>query len=213
MINTFIAYDDNDGDFGAYFHDSHVDIQTDFQTNASIANVSINGLGCTEANVNSVIGGMNGGSFVFITLSHGNEDEFLSHEVYISHRNATQFSNSFVYSTSCLTGKNLGRLLIENGCVAFIGYSNEVNVLLDDTRIFYTCENYGIKSFLNNVESIETSYNKLIDNYTSVIHNLFNGSIDELIIASVLIGNRDSLILHGDGTLTKDYFNLPAVAP
>jgi hypothetical protein len=209
MINTFIAYDDNDADFGLYFTESHSDVSSDFEKNVLVVNVSLNGLNCTEANINNVLQGMLGNSFVFIALSHGNEDEFWSHEVYLSSNNAHRLINAFLYSTACSTGKNLGKVLIDNGCVAFIGYGNEVNVLLNNTKLFYSCENYGIKSFLNNNETIGTSYSKLIDNYTEEIYKLFYGSIDDLIVASVLIGNRDSLVLLGNDSLTRDYFNLP----
>ena len=207
MINTIIAYDDNDVDFGIYFSESHNDIHSQFQLNALINNVSISGINCTEVGINQKLNSLNGGSFIFIAISHGNEDELWSHEVYISSNNANKFNNSFVYSTACLTGKKLANILLENGAVAFIGYNDTILIPLDYSNLFYTCENFGIKSFVNNEETIEVCYNKLKENYTSQIDLLLGGSLEELIIASTLIDNRDKLILLGNSTITRSYFD------
>ncbi len=207
MINTFIAFDENDDDFGEYFFESHNDIISDFQKNKLINYVSICGLNCTEKGIIDILNSINENPFVFIAISHGNEDEFCSHEVYISATNANQFRNSFIYSTSCSTGKNLAKILIDNGSLAFIGYNNEIFVPLDYSKLFYTCENYGIKSFFNNDETIETSYNKLIEHYTAQIDILLSGSMEDLIIASTLLDNRDKLTFLGNGSLTRKFFN------
>ncbi|MBC7748368.1 MAG: hypothetical protein H7Z76_07305 [Methylotenera sp.] len=207
MINALIAYDENDVDFGVYFLESHDDIISDCKQNQLVSSISICGFNCTEEGIKKSLNIINGNSFVFIAISHGNEDEFWSHEVYLSANNASQFQNSFIYSTSCSTGKNLAQILIDNGSLAFIGYNDTILVPLDYSKLFYTCENYGIKSFLNNEETIETSYNKLIENYTIEIDILTAGSMEELIIASTLIDNRDRLILLGNGSLTRNYFN------
>ena len=209
MINTFIAYDDNDNDFGVYFTDSHNDILAEFKLNELVNNVSISGVNCTEISVNDKLGAMNGNSFIFVAISHGNEDEFWSHEVYISTNNANRFLNSFIYSTACSTGKKLAQVLIDNGTLAFIGYNDTILVPLDYSNLFYSCENFGIKSFLKNEESIENCYNKLIENYTNEIDILLAGNMEDLIIAATLIDNRDKLIFLGNGLLTRDYFNLP----
>ncbi len=206
MINTFIAYDDNDFSLGDYFEESHSDITAVFGLNALVNNVSIRGLDCTEANINATLLGLNGSRFIFIALTHGNNDEFVCNDVFISAVNAHFFSNSFFYSTACSTGKNIGKVLVANGCHSFIGYEEDVEIILDYSTVFYSCENFGIKSFLQNDETVEVSYNKMVDNYTTQIDKLIGGSMDELIAATYLIGNRDCLTLLGDKTLTRNHF-------
>jgi hypothetical protein len=207
MINTFIAYHDNDFALGDYFEESHDDITAVIGVNELVTNVSIRGLDCTEANINATLLGLNGGRFVFIALTHGNNDEFVCNDVFISAANAHYFSNSFFYSTACSTGKNIGKVLVENGCHSFIGYEEEIEIILDYSTAFYSCENFGIKSFLQNDETVEVSYNKMVENYTAQIDKLLAGSMDDLIAATYLISNRDCLTLLGNKTFTRNYFN------
>jgi hypothetical protein len=206
MIKTIIAFDDNDFRLGIYFEESHGDIIDVIGTH--VTNISIPGLHCTEANINTTLTALNPNQFIFIALSHGNCDEFVSNEVFISSSNANRFANSFIYSTACSTGKNLSKILISNGCLAFIGYEEEIEVLLEFSSTFFTCENFGIKSFIRNNESIEVSFQKMIDFYNSEIDRLVNGSMDELITASYLVKNKESLVILGDKTLTKSYFDI-----
>lgn len=207
MISTFIAYDDNDFKLGEYFEESHIDILAVIKISAIITSTSICGLDCTQGNINAILSGLNGGRFIFIVLSHGNSDEFVSNEVFISATNAHHFTNSFLYSTACSTGKNLSKILIANGCLSFIGYEEEIEVILDYAGIFYSCENFGIKSFLENDETIEDSYNKMIGFYNDQIDQLVGGDIDELIAASSLVKNKQSLVILGNKTLTRNDFH------
>lgn len=208
MISTFIAYDDNDFALGGYFEESHADIISVFGANAIVTNLSINGLNCTAQNINLTLAGLNGARFIFVALSHGNYNEFVSNEVFISAANAHRFANSFFYSTACSTGKNLGNVLIDSGCYSFIGYKEEVEIILEYASVFYSCENFGIKSFLANDETVETSFNKMIEFYNSEIDRLVAGNMDELITASYLVTNKDSLVILGNGTLTRNDFNI-----
>ena len=207
MISTFIAYDDNDFALGEYFKESHADIIAVVGVNALVTNVSIDGLNCTEQNINVTLAGLNGVRFIFVALSHGNYNEFVSNEMFINATNAHHFANSFFYSTACSTGKNLGNVLIANGCYSFIGYEEEVEIILDFASVFYSCENFGIKSFLGNYETVETSFNKMIEFYNSEIDRLVAGNMNELITASYLVTNKNSLVILGNKTLTQNDFN------
>ncbi|MEQ1552993.1 MAG: hypothetical protein ABL929_02375 [Ferruginibacter sp.] len=207
MINTIIAYDDNDGTLGEYFESSHADIYLTIKSNNFVDNISISGLNCTEININSILAKFAGKKFIFIALSHGNCDEFISNEIFISAANAHHFANSFFYSTACSTGKNLAYKLIDTGCHSFIGYDDEIEIIFDYSDVFYTCENFGIKTFLENDELIEVSFNKMKEFYNSKIDELITGTMDDLIAASSLMKNRDCLVLLGDCNLSRNDFN------
>lgn len=207
MIKTIIAYDDNDFALGDYFIESHGDITSIIGVNALISNISIRGLDCTEAQINATLMTLNGSRFIFIALTHGNDNEFVCNDVFISVANAHHFSNSFFYSTACSTGKGLGKILIANGCHSFIGYEADVEIILDYSNVFYSCENFGIKSFLQNDETVEESYNKMVGNYTIQIDYLLLGSMDDLIAATYLINNRNCLTMLGNKALTRNDFN------
>jgi hypothetical protein len=208
MINTFIAYDDNDRDLGNYFEDSHNDIHAVIAADMNITNVSIRGLDCTEIFINTTILILNGSRFVFIALSHGNEEELVSHEVYVSANNSATFAHSLFYTCACSTGFILGDTLIDAGCLTYIGYFDTVLVNLDYSPIFFACQNFGIKSFLTNNETIEVSFNKMIDFYNREIDRLVMGTTDDLIAASSLISNRDCLTILGNKNVTKFDFNV-----
>lgn len=207
MINTIIAYDNNDLVMGDYFDQSHNDIISCIEVISSVANNSINGLDCTEIIINENIKRLNGVKFIFIGLSHGNENELISHQIFVSNNNVNLFFNSFFYTSACLTGHSLGNLLIKSGCLTYIGYKDEVTVHVDYYRVFYECENYGIKSFLSNDEEISYSYTKMINYYDQEIDRLTLGNIEEVIAASYLISNRDCLIMLGEKTITRNDFN------
>jgi len=207
MINTFIAYDDNDFELGEYFEDSHGDISAVVVTNALITNLSIRGLDCTEANINNTLLAANCGRFIFIALTHGNDEELVSHEVYVSVNNSATFANSLFYTCACSTGYILGDNLINAGCLSFIGYFDTVLVNVDYFPLFFACQNFGIKTFLSHDETIEVSYNKMIEYYNKEIDRLVIGSTDDVIAASSLINNRDCLVLLGSKTLTRNDFN------
>jgi len=208
MISTIVAYDDNDSDLGDYFVDSHENITVVLRANAQIVNVSIRGLDCTEVFVNSTITPLNGNRFIFIGISHGNEEELVSHEVYVSASNLTSFSNSLFYSCACLTGLKLGKNLIGAGCLVFVGYNDTVLVNVDYFEIFYNCQNHCIKEFLKGNETIEGSFSKMIDYYNEEIDKLLPGDMDDLLAATSLINNRDCLILLGDRKLRLNDFEI-----
>lgn len=208
MVKTIVAYDDNDSELGDYFACSHDSINEVISTIAQIINVSIRGLACTEVSMNEAITPFNGGRFIFIGISHGNEEELISHEVYVGINNLGSFSNSLFYSCACSTGNKLGVDLINAGCLAFIGYSDTVYVILDYSEIFYNCQNHCIKEFLTNNEPIDVSFSKMIDYYNQEIDKLLPGDMDDLIAASYLLSNRDCLTLLGDRSLTMDDFEI-----
>lgn len=208
MINTIVAYDDNDSDLGDYFTDSHDSITVVIRTIAQIVNISIRGLECTEPHLNNVIAPFNGDKFIFIGISHGNEEELVSHEVYVSVNNLMSFSNSLVYSCACSTGYKLGVDLVAAGCLAFVGYSDTVYINVDYQEVFYNCQNHCIKEFLTSNETLENSFHKMIQYYDQEIDRLLLGNMDDFFAATSLINNRNCLTLLGSKDLILNDFEI-----
>jgi len=208
MIRAVIAYDDNDNTLGEYFDASHSDLISELNVINTVTRSSIRGLDCTEMYLSSTIQPFNGNRFIFIGLCHGNTNQLVSHQVFVSQNNAAIFSNSFFYTCACSTGKKLGKLLITQGCLAFIGYSKTIHIIEDYAEVFFRCQNFGIKSFLTNDETILISYKKMVDYYNSEIDRLVIGTTDDVIAASTLVNNLGALIHIGNGDLTRnDFYN------
>lgn len=205
MINLVIAYDDVDAKLGNYFLASHDDILASIPLH-EIANSSLSGVNCNEVILQSTLEALQGNRFIFVALAHGNEEEVVATEVFVSSNNTAIFSNSLFYSCSCLTGHTLGVNLISAGCLTFIGYRNSVEVIEGYYPIFYACQMYGLKSFLLNPETIQVSYDKMVNNYNDNIDALIGGSMDDLIVASSLINNRDCMVIIGNLGMTKSDF-------
>ncbi len=203
MINTIVAYDDEDMDLGDYCIASHADFVSFIGTSGQVINNSVRGLDCTEVYINKTIAALNGGRFIFVGVCHGDEESLVANEIFVSSNNSNNFSNSFFYSCACLAGDKLGNILIKSGCLAFIGYYGEVFIIENYHDVFYTCQNYAIKSFLSNDETVIESYEKMRNYYTSEIDRLLTGGMDDTIAASSLIGNRDCLISLGNLQLTR----------
>ena len=207
MINTVIAYDDNDFELSEYFENSHTDISDVLAANELITNISICGLECTKENINDTIRGINVEKFIFIAIAHGNEEVIAANgSPFVSFENYITFVNSLFYSCSCSSGQILGNELVQEGCLAFIGYFDTVFVIEEYYSIFYSCQNYGIKTFLSNDETIETSFNKMVNFYNEEIDRLVVGSTDDFLAASSLINNRDCLDILGCKTITRNDF-------
>ena len=205
MIKVIIAYDDNDEELGDYFEISYNDIN-DFLSNvANIEVIPIRGLNCTESNVIDAIEDLEDEHFVFVGLSHGMETQLLtSNEVYVDISSLNHFSNSLFYTTACSTAKELGNELISNGCLSFIGFINDSYATYENYYHIYTeCENYCLKEFLSSNNTIEESFDNMIELFDNKINELFEQHEDEILVGMELVGNRDQLRIIGDKSLKK----------
>jgi len=113
------------------------------------------------------------------------------------------FNDIFFYAMACSCGKKLGYELIEKGCSAFIGYSDDAFVIAPFHDVFCECENFGLKRFVEG--------EKIGDAFTEM-KAFFNDKIDEVtsynaFTASMLRRNRDLLTLMGDSGLHINDFN------
>ncbi|HEY0743536.1 MAG TPA: hypothetical protein VGD40_18840 [Chryseosolibacter sp.] len=202
MINILIACDENDLDLGNYFHQSYLHV-FDVLDPQLVAVITLQSIDCTEVNINLHTSNYNGNPFIFIGLSHGNEEQLVSHEVYVSESNAVSFANSIFYTCACLCGSSLAQKLIEQNCSTFVGYNRTVYVIEDFFDVFLTCQNFAIRSFLTNDEPISVSVEKMKGYYDDEIDRLVAGDINETIAAANLVSNRNCLVLLGNGNLTR----------
>jgi hypothetical protein len=95
---------------------------------------------------------LNGERSLFLAYSHGN-NEFLSTtggKYILSPENTQHFSNCFIYSMACNTGKILGPEVVLKGCITFIGFNDTAYALLgDEKQLSIDCDNKAIKEFMN----------------------------------------------------------------
>lgn len=208
MHKFLIAYDDNDADLGDYFNQSFQDIHAVISAVAGRQIDILNGLDSTETNIDSRIQAYNGGRFVFIGISHGDEPHLLTtNAIFVSDNNAARFCNSFFYTTACLTGRKLATKLLSEGCVTYVGFDDTVSVMENYYPVFIECENYAIKEFSRTDKSIKVVVEEMRVVFTDAYVNLLNGSAEDFLAATFLVGNRDKIVWYGNGDLTRADFN------
>ncbi len=199
MIDTIIAVDENDNVLGDFFYSCYLDLNDCFVANGINANLiksnSLNDLSISLRIENKT-------RFIFIAYTHGGQSELTANGSYqyISNTiNIDKFKNSFFYTCSCYTGKELGRHLIDNGCLGFVGYNNKFTVWDFYRSPFVECANYGLKLF---VEGFRTDdlYTKMKDKYTEHIDNYNN----DMFGAAMLVANRNALVKIGQNICIQD---------
>jgi hypothetical protein len=207
MINIDIAFDNGDVGLGDYFEQSKIDLVSFVHAtrNDHLIN-EIPGPRCNQAYIDLRVPAINGGNFLFVCYSHGKEDSLTANgDFYIKKDvNCELFINSFFYSMSCLTAKELGVSLLGKGCHVFIGFKEEAGAFLGAYQsMSIACDNFAIKKFVEGY-SIGESVALMKQNYTRQIDVLENDG--EPMLAAELRANRDALWFDGDRNLTIDQF-------
>jgi hypothetical protein len=206
MINLLVTYDNQDFELGEYFTQSY-NMLKERIINSNISFFNLDGENCTEAMINYHTEAFIPNQFIFIGLSHGTYEELnTSSDFYVSKSNSHNFSNSFFYTSACSCSAILGKLLIDKGCLAFIGYDDEIHVLPDYYHEFIECENHGIIEFINTSKTIGEVYKEMHQKYDLAIERLANGDIIETIVAATLVDNKQLLRLLGDDNLNITNF-------
>ncbi|MDR2038698.1 MAG: hypothetical protein LBQ60_12310 [Bacteroidales bacterium] len=211
MINFIIVSDDRDDNLGVYFNDCKNQILGLLEELKESLEGSINeisGNQCNSAYIDLKVPTYHPNPFIFIAYSHGNEYALCSQEDnYVEKGANTQhFTNSLFYTTACSAGKELGPHLVEQGCLAFVGYENEINAYKKDEQkeISKNCDNAGIVSFLSEDITIYESYKRMKNYYTQQIDRLED--VKDMMFAMNLIQARESLVCLGDKNLKKEDF-------
>lgn len=170
--------------------------------------VSLNGLMCTEEQIEAAVTSFDNKRFIFLGFSHGDNNCLETvNDVFVSSNNSSLFSNSLFYTCSCLSGIDLGPELIAKNCSTYIGYNTSFIVIEDYSKYFIECKTSGIKKFLRSDLTIKQSFDFMLKKYQDVIDNLVKGTADEFIAASNLRKNMKGLIFLGNEDLiVKDFF-------
>lgn len=153
MAKFSIAFDHADLKLGHYFQSSKDDISV-FITQHDNAHLvhEIPSADCTQAYIDGYMATLKGERSLFIAYSHGN-NEFLSSvngKYILSPENTGHFTNCFLYSMACNTGKILGPDVVAKGCITFIGYNDTAYALLgEEKQLSIDCDNKAIKEFMS----------------------------------------------------------------
>lgn len=194
MLNIIIVWDEDDQKAGQFYKNCVLHIDTLLESNScQLIHISKNQL--TSLFLEMKISGLNGESFILVAFSHGSRTSLLSSgEDYISISSPLAlFNNSFIYTFACHSANELSSALIQNGCISFFGYKNEVFFITTYEQIFMECANFGLEKMLENINSGDAF---------KAMKEKYNNHIDEIAdfnyaVAATLMENRDALELNG----------------
>jgi len=208
MAKFSIAFDHADAKLGHYFQSSRDDISAFItQHNNEHLVHEIPSANCTQAYIDGYMPSLNGERSLFIAYSHGN-NEFLSSvngKYILSPENTGYFTNCFLYSMACNTGKILGPDVVSKGCITFIGYKDSAYALLgDEKQLSIDCDNKAIKVFMNGSSA---------ENAVIAMKTFLKESIRVLVKnkkalkAGYLRHNLAVLVIYGDSGVLFNSFN------
>lgn len=211
MIRVISATDEKDRVLGAYFQESHDELHSFLIDNGlNESHVNINADNCNITYIGNELPKITEGRpFVFVVYSHGNESSLMCNgHRYVDRTNAQVFSGALVYSTACLAGKELGPVLIEAGCKAFLGFTEPSNAFEteDYKTISQNCDNSGIFQFLSSDDSLRDCYEGMKNYYNTHIDRM--DLLLDVVRRAELVANRDALVLLGDGSITRKDFDV-----
>lgn len=100
-----------------------------------------------------------------------------------------------------------GKQLIDDGCLAFVGFNNESQVLCDSdyANVIMNCDQACLFAFLNDNVNLKDALKLAIAYYDTQIENCSRNN--NIMLQSILIANREALCMYGDETLTRNDFN------
>lgn len=200
MINVILVYDEKDAALGSYFKLCAEDAQKNL-TNHKTNLIEINSSTLTSVFIDMKLASVD--RFIFLAYSHGSPKTLYGVETYLSaDGDLKKFADSFFYTFSCETGITLGKSLIDNKCKMFIGYQAKAYVVTTHFDLFAECSNHGLVWFFKG-ENSKSAFAKMKDNMTDKIDLTYKTNY---MVASVLRGNRDNLIYHGDDADVTYYY-------
>ena len=203
MLNFLITYDNIDVSLGDYFKGCYSDIDDHLNGIDKKNIVALDGKLCTLTEIEKGISTFRANQFIFIGFSHGKSDALVaSHVDYVNFNNAYQFQNSFFYTCSCLSAVSLGPELERNGCLAYIGYNEEVKLVIRFEDTFRKCKNSGIKFFVSGDKTIAETEKFMLETYAKEVELLSESSFDTFVAAALLRSNMTALVCLGNKNLT-----------
>jgi len=208
MFKFLITYDNKDKSLGGYLNECFNDLSDHLKyLKYQQAAVSLSSGDCTREMIKTHTEGYGTNKFMFTAYTHGTQNSLtVSKKPFVDFDNAINFRNSFFYTCACLTAVELGPELQRQGCLAYIGYKDKVEVLLKYSDIFRKCKNSGIKYFLETGKKLEEAVMYMKKVYDEEVQKLAEGTDGAFIAAACLHKNRRSLEFLGDGELILDDF-------
>lgn len=204
MINTVIVCDKDDKELGDFFSlCKYHAIKTSQQHKVTIKELHSEDI--DVVNFSNHLLDINQANFLFFSFVHGSctsmtingHDHFLS-----TSNNYYTLSNAFIYAFSCYNGMDLADKLLENKAHVYWGYLNKAWVCYDFIDEFEVCALSGFDFF---------ALGNTIENAESMMIARINEEIDEIsginmFAASLLMKNRDAMIIKGDKQMTINDF-------
>ena len=191
MIKFIVAFDDKNAEIGDYCNACHKDL-VGFLSEQNHPDVtSIEGQYCTIPNIDSHFP-IDTNHF-FIAYSHGNKTSLTcSGEAYVKlGQNSTNFQQSFFYTTACLAGVELGKLMQS---LVFVGFDKEISHSITYQDIFVKCDNAILKAFLSKDITAYDAYNQALAYYNQEIDKL--STFKDFTTHSLLLKARESLVFY-----------------
>ncbi len=202
-MNLLITKDDKDEKLGSFFS-----LCADFAVSAFNKSAKITLLSSHELKNDIVLSLKikNFDSFNFFAFTHGNENGLIVKEQnYTDCKNDISYFSlaNIVYNFSCLSGVKFGKELVSVGTKCFIGHNKTIYILTNPDFQDYFFEPF--KVFISNlaeIKDVDTCIKTTKEKYTEEIDDLYS---TDMLSASVLMDNRDSLVCYGD-TSVKFYY-------
>lgn len=206
MINSLLVYDNQDEDLGSFFQKCGEEVSKVCELNKNIEIQKISDGVVFSMLVPMRAGEINSKKFIFVSFTHGSETELLQNsDPFVSiNDDKNCLRNSFAYCFACSAGKSLGANLIKEDTLSFIGYKSEISIqtLFNREDLFVECAVAGINAFVKG-KTVKESFDITVAKYNTNIDKIYT---EDMPTASLLMENRDGLILHGNQNLCIDDF-------
>ena len=152
----------------------------------------------TKQNLSEKMSLVNSEPFLCFWYGHGKADSFriADEDVVTTTENYYVFSNALIYTFSCLNGKDLADVIMDNKAKAFVGYTDYANCPygIDDVTTEI------VMSFISAFLSGKTVNESKADLELSYDNAIYNESLDAF-QRQLFQTNRDNLVVKGDGSL------------
>lgn len=204
-MNLLTICDDKDTNRGEYFSVSQQDLLAKLQPNIT-HHQDLKTINC-RTSLDNYTPNFNGKPFFCVAYAHGSETSIVvEDENYIHFENAYLFNQSFFYACSCLSAKQLGKQIIDNGCKVFLGFDATISSCNPEVEgIYQDCENAFIPFFVNDGLTIHDCLKKVKEKYVESIGHI--ASYYSIFEASVLENNFNAFrVLCSDTSITKNEF-------
>ena len=200
-MNLLITKDEKDTSLGAFFEKCSAIALSLFKV---IANTEVLSSQKLKNNVifSMTVNNESFKPFNFFAFTHGNEDGLIvDNQNYVGcDKDSSCWENvNIVYNYSCLSGCLFGKFVVENGAKSFVGHNKTIFIqtLPKYQDYFYNPLITFLTSLAGN-ESVGTCVKMVKAKYTEEIDELY---LTDMLTASILIENRDSLVCYGDASV------------